>query len=165
MLFLLSKVKPINEEKSLKLIALRKTKIEELDKLYEIGAQEHAKPYLGTKTMGDYKREFKDSNTTYLSIVNTSNIILGYIILSKKQSRSSIQLKRILIGKENFGIGQNTLSRLEQYCLDTMGIKHIWLDVYDNNHKAIHIYEKLGYQLFDTKIQDNRKILFYDKSL
>jgi len=147
------------------LIALRKTKIEDLDKLYQIGIQEHSKPFLSSKTMVDYKREFKDKNTTYLSVVNTSNIILGYIILSKNQSRSSIQLKRILISIESFGIGQDTLSRLEQYCLNTMGIKHIWLDVYDNNHKAIHIYEKLGYQLFDTQIQANRKILFYDKSL
>ena len=147
------------------MIELRKTESEELSKLYEIGTQAHAKPFLSAKTMADYKREFVNKNTTYLSIVDTSNNILGYIILAKDQGKNSIQLKRILIGKESFGIGQDTLTKLEQYCIEIMGIKHIWLDVYDNNQKAIHIYEKLGYQLINTQIHDNRKVLFYDKSL
>jgi len=169
----LSRVKPINSlcffnnlrKESLKLIELRKTKIEELDKLHQIGTQEHTKPFLSTKSMADYKREFVDKNTTYLSIINTSNNILGYIILFCDQNENSIQLKRILIRKDSFGIGQDALTKLEQYCIDTMGIKRICLDVYEDNHKAIYIYEKLNYRLIDTKIQDNRKVLFFDKSL
>ncbi len=147
------------------MIEIRKAKIEELDKLYEIGTQEHSKPYLGTKTMDDYKREFVDKSTTYLSIVNISNNILGYMILFQDQRKNSIQLKRILISKESFGIGQKALTKLEQFCIDTMSIKRIYLDVYDDNYKAIHIYEKLDYQLINTQIHDNRKILFYEKLL
>ncbi|NQY94941.1 MAG: GNAT family N-acetyltransferase [Campylobacteraceae bacterium] len=147
------------------MIELRKTEIKDLTRIYELGTHEHTKPFLSTKTMADYQKEFTDKNTTYLSIVNTSNIILGYFILHKDQRKNSIQLKRILIGKNSLGIGHDALSRLEQYCIDIMEVQHIWLDVYDNNHRAIHIYEKIGYQLFDTVIQDNRKILYYDKSL
>ena len=98
-------------------------------------------------------REFTDKNTTYLNIVNTSNVILGYFILHKDQIKNSIQLKRILIGKDSLGIGQDALTRLEEYCIDIMEVKHIWLDVYDNNHRAIYIYKKLGYQLFDEVLQ------------
>ncbi|SON52227.1 Histone acetyltransferase HPA2-like acetyltransferase (fragment) [Vibrio tapetis subsp. tapetis] len=47
-------------------------------------------------------------------------------------------------------------------CLDA---EHIWLDIYDDNCRAIHIYEKFGFKVFNTEIQDNRTVLFYEKSL
>ena len=147
------------------MIKLRETKINELDIIYKIGIQEHSKPFLSTKTTTDYKQEFLDNKTTYLCIVNESDTILGYIILLKKENKNSIQLKRILISKKSLGIGQEALTALEKYCIDTMNIKHIWLDVYEDNYKAIHIYEKFNYLLFKVNIQDNRKILYYDKSL
>lgn len=106
-----------------------------------------------------------DESTTYLSIINTENDVLGYFILLKSQRKYSIQLKRMLISVESLGIGQNALSKLEDYCISVLGFKRIWLDVYDDNNRAIHIYKKFGYKIFDTVIHDNRKILYYDKSL
>jgi len=150
---------------SVNLIELRRTEIKELATISELGNQEHTKPFLNTKSMADYKREFTEENTTYLCIINASNIILGYLILLKDQNKNSIQLKRILISKESLGIGQYALAKLEKYCTSIMGIKHIWLDVYDNNYRAIHVYNKLGYQVFHTEIVNKRKILYFNKSL
>ncbi|PCJ53791.1 MAG: hypothetical protein COA79_22530 [Planctomycetota bacterium] len=147
------------------MIKLRKTEINELPTLYKIGIQEHAKTFLNIKSMLDHQREFTDKNTRFLNILNTSNVILGYFILVKDLVKKSIQLKRILICKEHLGIGQDSLISLEKYCITEIGINHIWLDVYDNNYRAIHIYKKLGYKLFNTLIEDNRKILYYDKLL
>jgi len=147
------------------LIEIRKSKILELDRIYKIASQEHAKSFLSFKSMADCKKEFEDTSITYLSILNSSSDILGYIILFQGQSKNSIQLKRILIAEENFGIGQKALAKLEQYCLNTMGISHIFLDVYENNYKAIHIYEKFSYELFKTEVQNSRKVLYYEKSL
>ena len=146
------------------MIELRKTKIEELAEIFELGNQAHTKPFLTTKSMADYKREFTEENTNYLCIVNTSNII-GYVILLKNQNKNAIQLKRILISKEHLGIGQCALTQLEKYCHSIMGIEHIWLDVYDNNYRAIHVYKKCGYQVFRTEIDNKRKILYFIKSL
>lgn len=144
---------------------IRKTKIEELTKISEMGSQEHLKSFLSTKSMREHQIEFADKNTIYLSIINTSDIILGYFILLKNKDKHSIQLKRILISEDHLGFGQNALIELETYCIDKLQIKHITLDVYDNNYKAIHIYEKIGYQLIGCKIDGNRKVLFYDKFL
>ncbi|MCJ8348558.1 MAG: GNAT family N-acetyltransferase [Moritella sp.] len=115
--------------------------------------------------MADYESEFTEINTTYLCIINSSNIILGYFILVKSAQKKSIQLKRILISKESLGIGQRALAKLEEYCISIMGIKRIWLDVYDNNYRAIHVYKKLGYQLFTTEKENKRNVLYFDKSL
>ncbi len=144
---------------------IRKTKIEELAKISEMGSQEHLKSFLSTKSMREHQIEFADKNTIYLSIINTSDIILGYFILLKNKDKYSIQLKRIVISEDHLGLGQNALIELETYCIDKLKIKHITLDVYDNNYKAIHIYEKIGYQLISSKINHNRKVLFYDKFL
>lgn len=144
---------------------LRRAEIKNLDIISEFGNQEHTKPFLNSKSMVDYKRELTEENTTYLCLVNTSNIILGYLIILKDPIKESIQLKRILISKESLGIGQYALTKLEKYCISIMNIKHIWLDVYDYNYRAIHVYNKLGYRLISTEMQNNRKILYFDKSL
>ena len=144
---------------------LRKADIIELTAIYEFETQDHTKPFLNKKSMADHKREFTEKNTTYLCMVDTSNVILGYFIILKNQSKNSIQLKRILISQDSLGIGQDALTKLEKYCISIMDVKHIWLDVYDDNYRAIHIYKKLGYQLYNTVIQDNRNILYFDKSL
>jgi len=115
--------------------------------------------------MADYESEFTEVNTTYLCIINLSNIILGYFILVRSAQKNSIQLKRILISKESLGIGQRALAKLEEYCISVMGINRIWLDVYDDNYRAIHVYKKLGYQVFGTEIENKRKILYFSKSL
>lgn len=146
---------------------LRKTEISDLTAIVELGSQEHTKPFLNHKSLAEHKIEFSNKNTTYLSMVDTSDIILGYFILLSDQSNyaTSIQLKRILIDKDSLGIGQAALTKLEQYCISVMGIKHIWLNVYRNNYRAIHIYKKLGYQLYNSVMQDNRDVLYFDKQL
>jgi len=147
------------------LIELRRTEVKDLTTIHEIGNQEHAQPFLSIKSIADLKTEFTDENTTYLSIINTTDDVLGYFVLIKNQEQYSIQLKRILICMDSLGIGQNALLKLEDYCISVLGVKRIWLDVYDDNNKAVHIYEKLGYGVFDTVIYDNRKVLYYHKSL
>ncbi|WP_366051009.1 GNAT family N-acetyltransferase [Moritella sp.] len=147
------------------MIELRETEIEDLAIISEFGSQDHSKPFLNVKSMADYESEFTEINTTYLCIINSSNIILGYFILVKSAQKKSIQLKRILISKESLGIGQRALAKLEEYCISIMGIKRIWLDVYDNNYRAIHVYKKLGYQLFTTEKENKRNVLYFDKSL
>ena len=109
-------------KKGAKLIELRETNIEELAEIFELGNQAHTKPFLTTKSMADYKREFTDENTNYLCIVNATNNIIGYVILLKDQNKNAIQLKRILISKEHLGIGQCALTQLEKYCRSIMGI-------------------------------------------
>jgi len=148
-----------------KLIELKNTNISELSTLFEMGKREHIQSFLSTKSMSDHQREFSDDNFIYLNILNVSKLILGYIILLKNLNKGTIQLKRILVHRDNVGIGQDALGKLENYCISQLEIKRIWLDVYEDNSRAIHIYKKHGYQLFKTTITDNRKVLYYDKSL
>ena len=63
------------------------------------------------------------------------------------------------------GIRQKTLLVLESYCIIKLNINHIWLDVYQNNLKAIYVYEKLGYIKFQENIQNLKTVLFYEKNL
>jgi len=147
------------------LIELRKTEIKDLATISEFGSQDHSKPFLNVKSMADYENEFTEINTTYLCIINSSNTILGYFILVKSAQKNAIQLKRILISEESLGIGQRALAKLEEYCISDMAINRICLDVYDNNYRAIHVYKKLGYQLFSTDKENNRNVLYFDKSV
>ena len=133
------------------MIDLRETNDEELAVIYELGYQKQTKAFLNPKSMADINNEYLDENSIYLSVVDGEDIPLGYIILEKDKNKNAIKLRRILIGKNNIGIGQRTLVKLEAYCISLLRYEHIWLDVYDDNYRAIHIYEKLGYKLFNSK--------------
>ena len=54
----------------------------------------------------------------------------------------------IRIGDKNYrgkGYGTDTISTLVNYCLTTLGIRHIWLKVLPTNMRAIKCYEKCGF--------------------
>lgn len=62
----------------------------------------------------------------------------------------------------NMGIGKGFLKEMEKWCLANK-IKKIELGVWSNNNKAIHLYEKFGYEMEGRR---KRSILrdsnFYD---
>jgi GNAT superfamily N-acetyltransferase len=69
------------------------------------------------------------------------------------------------IDQNQRGIGQIAITKMEQYCRDTLKGGRLWLDVYEDNAKGKHIYEKLDYQQFKMEMYNDRKLLYYQKDL
>jgi ribosomal protein S18 acetylase RimI-like enzyme len=40
-----------------------------------------------------------------------------------------------------------------------------WLDVYANNTRAIHLYEKLKFVRYNHGMENEREVFFYEKKL
>jgi len=144
---------------------IRNTNFKELKEIYEMGKQRHVGEFLNNKTLETHEEEFKSSGVIYLSIINSSGLLAGYIIICKEKQSRRIQLKRILIDEDFLGIGQEAIKLLENYCIREYGINHIWLDVYGMNARAIYVYEKLGYIKIKEKTQNSKLVLYYDKRL
>lgn len=54
----------------------------------------------------------------------------------------------VFIGNKSYwgkGVAYEASLQLLQYAFDTLGLKRVLLDVRANNHKAIHLYRKLGF--------------------
>ncbi len=147
------------------MINIRKTCFKELKDIYEMGNQCHVGEFLSNKSYKTHVDDFKKNNITYLSVLTLSGVLAGYIILCKGEKYGDVQLRRILIDEKHSGIGKEAIVSVENYCIKEFKSKRIWLDVYEDNFKAVYIYEKLGYIKFKGEIQGSKSILFYEKYL
>jgi len=146
------------------MISVRTSKFEELNEFSILNKQHHVVNHLSIKSLEVLKQEFENENYLFLSIVLASGQLAGYIILVTGDNLNTIQLKRILVNENHLGIGQKAIKEMENYCRTVLKINRIWLDVFKNNSRAIHIYEKLGYKVFKEGEEGLREVIFYEKN-
>lgn len=147
------------------MIKLRKSKEDELESFVKMEQQSHAKEFINGTDLVTHQRNFKEPNIVYLSIANHNGDLAGYFILALASTLKEVEFRRILIDQHHRGIGQMAITKMEIYCREELGSKRIWLDVYEDNVKGKHIYEKLGYKRFREEIYNGRKLLYYQKAL
>ncbi len=147
------------------MIVIRRAQYSDLVRFSKFDSQDHVEEFFSYKTLDEHQKNFHSEDVVYLSIIDVFGDAVGYFILKLDVNGKSIQFKRILVGYEHLGIGQNAISSMEDYCQNKFKANRIWLDVYEDNHKAKHIYEKLGYIKFREKSEMNKTVLFYEKYL
>ena len=147
------------------MIRLRKSKANELHVFVEMEQQSHARKFINGADLETHRNNFTDPNIIYLSIENSSGELAGYFILASNPGDKLVEFRRVLIDQDHRGIGQLAISQMEDFCRTELGCDRIWLDVYEDNEKGRHIYEKLGYRCFKEGNYQNRKLLYFDKDL
>jgi diamine N-acetyltransferase len=71
----------------------------------------------------------------------------AYAILRGIQETSrAIELKRIVVAVPERGLGRSILKELVRIAFRELGAHRLFLDVYEDNARARHIYESLGFQ-------------------
>ena len=141
---------------------LKKAKEDDLKTFYTISFQKHIGKNLNTKSLEQFENEYKDEATTFLSVMRGESIA-GYIILVEETE--TVQLKRIVIDENHLGLGSEVMLLVEEYCLRRLGKDRLWLDVYTDNARAVHLYEKLGYVRDNEGMENHREVLFYRKNI
>ncbi|MBR5379814.1 MAG: GNAT family N-acetyltransferase [Clostridia bacterium] len=56
--------------------------------------------------------------------------------------------------KQDLGYGQEAVRAMTAYGFDSLGLARIFLKVYPNNARAIHVYEKCGFREYDCTEKD-----------
>jgi len=147
------------------LITLRESKYEELATIVEMEKQSHAMEYIHGASLEEHESNFANRNIIYLTIVKADVGLAGFLVLVLGEERGDVEFRRILIDENHKGIGQAAIQQMEMYCKTALGAKRIWLDVYDDNEVAVHIYQKLGYRQFKMERHGERNLHFYEKAL
>ena len=72
--------------------------------------------------------------------------IIGYILLSGLSSEDqSIEFRRIALRRNGLGYGQEALALILKLCFEHYGCHRLWLDVFEDNQRALHLYRKVGF--------------------
>jgi RimJ/RimL family protein N-acetyltransferase len=73
--------------------------------------------------------------------------VQAYAILRGIQETSrAIELKRIVVAVPERGLGRRVLKELVRIAFRELNAHRLFLDVYDDNARARHLYESLGFQ-------------------
>jgi RimJ/RimL family protein N-acetyltransferase len=102
---------------------------------------------VGTWSLEEHARALQDADVRYFKLLDATGATAGFAILRGILSpHRSIELKRLVIGPTGGGLGQRALAALKVHVFETLGAHRFWLDVFETNHRAIHVYRKAGFQ-------------------
>ncbi len=146
-------------------VQLRRARIDELPRVVELEGQPHAERFITPASLAEHQAAHARDDVEYLSILNAEGALAGFFILNIESGGESVEFRRIVVDAAEQGIGQAAITAMERFCAEELGVARIWLDVYDDNARGIHVYEKLGYARFNSEPRGERVLHFYDKTL
>lgn len=96
------------------------------------------------------------SRTGFVVVRQDDNKLVGEVVLNEIDKRNRRSNFRIFIDGQHTGRGYGSeATRLAlDYGFGMLNLHRIELDVYTMNHRAIHVYEKMGFQQEGVKRQD-----------
>lgn len=103
--------------------------------------------FIGCWTREEHAAAMCDRDTRYVIALDGSGNALGYAIMrGVKSEHRNIELKRIAMRLPGRGNGREFLQLLLKKAFDEFGAHRIWLDVFESNLRAQHLYSSLGFQ-------------------
>lgn len=101
--------------------------------------------FVGGDDAGVHERQMADADCLYY-MVEQKGERAGYVILRGLASiNRSVELKRIVIAEPGRGVGRQVLRAIMHKAFGELSAHRLWLDVYDDNHRARHVYRSLGF--------------------
>jgi diamine N-acetyltransferase len=84
-----------------------------------------------------------DRDCLHLSIRRLdSDKIVGHMILFGLESvHSVLEFRRLTIDEKGMGFGREAIQLLKILCFEKIKFHRLWFDVYDDNERAINLYE------------------------
>lgn len=88
-----------------------------------------------------------DSDCLHLSVRRMdNNNLVGHMILFGIDSNNNVlEFRRLTINEKGKGYGRNAIQLLKKLCFEKLKFHRLWLDVYDDNERAIKLYESEGF--------------------
>lgn len=80
-------------------------------------------------------------------------LMIGYVILQGLKGtlrNGSVELKRIALTERNQGYGQEIIELIKDISFNHLEAHRLWLAVFDNNDRAIHVYKREGFSVEGT---------------
>ena len=144
-------------------LLVRDTKREELELICSM-EQGEARNFIIPFSLERHRSEFAKSGVVYKSVWSDGQLI-GFVILVLEQDARNVEFRRIVVSKPGFGYGKRVVRLVDQICRNEFGRARVWLDVFETNQRARHVYEQCGYQQFGKSEHEGRTLLLYEKAV
>lgn len=103
--------------------------------------------FIGHWSRDQHLHNLSDPDKHYAIAVAENGDLLAFAILAglTKPARS-IELLRVAVAEAGRGLGKPLLRKLIDLAFTELGANRLWLDVYDDNERARHVYRTVGFQ-------------------
>jgi RimJ/RimL family protein N-acetyltransferase len=104
--------------------------------------------FIGQYDFNEHFAVIESIDELHLSIFEKStNLLTGFIVLAGlKDTNNSIEFRRIAVTKKGKGIGSDAVMLIKKYCFELLNAHRIWLDVFEENNRAIRLYKAQGFK-------------------
>lgn len=101
--------------------------------------------FVGADSIETHQRQLSDPDCLYC-LVQANTDRAGYVIIRGLTSvNRCVELKRIVIAEPGRGLGRLVLSAILNKVFTEFSAHRLWLDVYEDNHRARRVYRALGF--------------------
>ena len=103
----------------------------------------------------------RDNDCLHLSIKRLDNDkLIGHMIIFGLCNHNEVlEFRRITINEKGLGFGREAIKLIKQLCFKKLKFHRLWLDVYDDNLRAIKLYESEGF-IKEGTLRDNIKTIY-----
>jgi RimJ/RimL family protein N-acetyltransferase len=103
--------------------------------------------FVGNWPIEEHFKNLDDPDACYIVAEDADRSIAAFAVLRGLLSEhKSLELKRIVVGKPNRGIGRKLLQAALERAFGEFAAHRLWLDVFETNDRARHLYASAGFQ-------------------
>lgn len=135
----------MNIEMSGNKIRLVNTALADIDKI--AGFESFNRRFVGCYPKDKHIALLNDDDCLHLSIRRLDNDALtGHMLIFGLCSTNKVlEFRRLTISDKGSGFGREAIRLLKQLCFEKLGFHRLWLDVYEDNERAIKLYVSEGF--------------------
>ena len=126
---------------------LREAVLEDIPLIMKLERIPEFHTMVGVCSEQEHVAAFHDPDVRYFVVSENKGETAGFALLRGLQSpHRNLELKRFVIAEPGRGLGYRALAALMAHVFQQLHAHRLWLDVYETNTRAQHLYRKAGFQ-------------------
>jgi len=131
------------------IIGITETVYSDIDFIIDIEAEQENENFITAYTKNRHFQVIDSKDELHLTVWDKStNKIIGFIILAGLENTNlSLEFRRIVVKSKGKGFGRQCLQLTKEHCFNQLKFHRLWLDVFDDNERAISLYKSEGFRV------------------
>ena len=119
-----------------------------------IGLSRRSEPITAEQERRWVQKKLAEDASVFSMLEKRTGAFIGNIELLHIENGSAELGIAITAAMQEKGYGTEAIPAMVQYGMDTLGLRRIFLKVFPDNDRAIHVYEKCGFREYDRTADD-----------
>ena len=128
-------------------VRLAPARAEDAHAIAELEHRPENAPLVWARSAAEHRELMTDPDVRYLRIEDDAGAFIGFVQLTGlSEASGSVRLRRIVMDTPGRGLGRPAMLALCALIFGEWGMERVWLDVFEDNARARHVYESLGFR-------------------